>query len=80
MSLYKNFLALGYSDSEALELAHLAEDFEYGSVADIEPYEATKIIVDKFIELIELNDGLVSQMKSKTVEFCPSIEIGVSKR
>lgn len=45
MSLYKDFLALGYTDSEALELTHLAEDFEDGSVADIEPDEATKIII-----------------------------------
>lgn len=78
MSLYKDFLALGYTDSEALELAHLAEDFEDCSVADIESDEATKIIIDKFNDLIELNDGLVSQMKSKTSESCPNFEIEIN--
>ena len=56
MSLYKDFLALGYTDSEALELTHLAEDFEDGSVADIESDEAAKIIIDKFNELCEGNE------------------------
>lgn len=51
MSLYKDFLALGYSDSEALELAQLAESFENDPVADVELDEATKIIIDKFNEL-----------------------------
>lgn len=51
MSLYKDFLALGYSDSESLELARLAESFENNSVADVEIDEATKTIIDKFNEL-----------------------------
>lgn len=51
MSLYKNSLVLGYSDSEAFELARLAESFENNPVADVGPDEATEIIVDKFNEL-----------------------------
>lgn len=50
MSLYKAFLELGYSESEALELSHLAE-FGDCPVADIEPDEATKNLIDKFNEL-----------------------------
>ena len=61
MSLYKDFLALGYSDSESLELARLAESFENNSVTDVEIDEATKTIIDKFNELgctsFRMNDG-----------------------
>lgn len=51
MSFYKDFLALGYSESEARELAYLAENFGDGYVADIELDEATQTIVDKFNEV-----------------------------
>lgn len=50
MSLYKEFLELGYSESEANELSHLAKLGDY-PVADIELDEATKIVIDKFNEL-----------------------------
>lgn len=51
MSFYKDFLALGFSESEALELAYIAENVRDDHVADIELGEATQILIDKFNEV-----------------------------